>query len=215
MPVRWRASTSERTRSRTSAGDLNAIERRRFFTPVWSFRTAVTSCMALDETTPTQREGRESSGALRLDGWFALRKRVLPRDTDYAGVVWHGRYVDWLEEARVEFLAARGFTYEQLVRECQCETPVIQLSLSYKRPVRFGEVADVLLRVCPRQRTSVRIIFECRIVAAAATVVLPENEQTPVGTVYVDGRVELTIVDRNTGRVLRKLPPQLEKSLYG
>ena len=42
---------------------------------------------------------------------FTLTKRVLPQHTDYAGVMWHGAYVQWLEEARVEALQAAGLGY--------------------------------------------------------------------------------------------------------
>ena len=37
---------------------------------------------------------------------WRLCKRVLPQHTDHAGVMWHGAYVAWLEEARVEALNA-------------------------------------------------------------------------------------------------------------
>ena len=40
-------------------------------------------------------------------GWL-LQRRVLPQHTDHAGVMWHGAYLAWLEEARVEALAAVG-----------------------------------------------------------------------------------------------------------
>ena len=30
---------------------------------------------------------------------YTLTKRVLPHHTDYAGVMWHGAYVQWREEA--------------------------------------------------------------------------------------------------------------------
>ena len=39
---------------------------------------------------------------------WQLHKRVLPQHTDHDGVMWHGAYVGWLEEARVEALAAVG-----------------------------------------------------------------------------------------------------------
>lgn len=39
---------------------------------------------------------------------WTLTMRVLPQHTDYAGVLWHGAYVQWLEEARVEALQAAG-----------------------------------------------------------------------------------------------------------
>ena len=39
---------------------------------------------------------------------WVCRKQVLPQDTDHAGVLWHGSYVAWLEEARVQALAEAG-----------------------------------------------------------------------------------------------------------
>ena len=42
---------------------------------------------------------------------YTLTKRVLPQHTDYAGVMWHGAYVQWLEEARIEALQAAGLGY--------------------------------------------------------------------------------------------------------
>ena len=46
---------------------------------------------------------------------WRLIKRVLPQHTDHAGVMWHGAYVGWLEEARVEALAAAGLGYAAIV----------------------------------------------------------------------------------------------------
>ena len=40
---------------------------------------------------------------------YTLTKRVLPQHTDYAGVMWHGAYVQWLEEARVRLSRLRAF----------------------------------------------------------------------------------------------------------
>ena len=45
---------------------------------------------------------------------WRLCKRVLPQHTDHAGVMWHGAYVAWLEEARVEALAAAGLSYSAM-----------------------------------------------------------------------------------------------------
>ena len=42
---------------------------------------------------------------------WRLKKRVLPQHTDHAGVMWHGAYVAWLEEARVEALVAVSYTH--------------------------------------------------------------------------------------------------------
>ena len=53
---------------------------------------------------------------------YTLTKRVLPHHTDYAGVMWHGAYVQWLEEARVEALQAAGLGYAAMTAmgvDCQ------------------------------------------------------------------------------------------------
>ena len=41
----------------------------------------------------------------------------LPQHTDHAGVMWHGVYVAWLEEARVEALSAAGLSYAVMAGE--------------------------------------------------------------------------------------------------
>lgn len=60
-------------------------------------------------------------------------------DTDAGGVVYYARYLNFLEEARTEFLAGRGVhvaSWHQkgiifVVRECH---------LIYKKPARYGDV---------------------------------------------------------------------------
>ncbi len=39
---------------------------------------------------------------------WLLDKLVLPQNTDHAGVMWHGSYLTWLEEARVKALFLAG-----------------------------------------------------------------------------------------------------------
>ena len=43
-----------------------------------------------------------------FESWFEYPVRVQPHHTDYAGVVWHGTYLTWMEEARVECLRSIG-----------------------------------------------------------------------------------------------------------
>lgn len=76
-------------------------------------------------------------------GQWELRRRVLPQHTDHAGVMWHGAYIAWLEEARVEALAAAGLDYSALSAR-GFELPVVQLSLTYHQVLRHGDA--VLLR---------------------------------------------------------------------
>ena len=56
--------------------------------------------------------------------WFEYVVRVQPHHTDYAGVVWHGTYLTWMETARVECLRSIGIDFAELVK-MGCDLPVV------------------------------------------------------------------------------------------
>ena len=76
-----------------------------------------------------------------------MEKRIYYHDTDAGGVVYYGRYLNFLEEARTEFLEKKGlsvkFFHDQgflyAVRKC---------SITYKSPARYGDtvVCDAQLK---------------------------------------------------------------------
>ena len=63
---------------------------------------------------------------------WRLVRRVLPQHTDHAGVMWHGAYLAWLEEARVEALASAGLAYSDLSAR-GLELPVVSLAIDYRQ----------------------------------------------------------------------------------
>jgi acyl-CoA thioester hydrolase len=68
--------------------------------------------------------------------------RVRYAETDQMGVAHHSACVAWLEEARIEWLRARGRSYREL------ETgglfmPVVELSICYFKTLRFDDVATL------------------------------------------------------------------------
>ncbi len=63
---------------------------------------------------------------------------MLPQHTDHAGVMWHGAYVNWLEEGRVKALAEVGFAYEKISFK-GFEMPVVTLAIDYKKSLKHGE----------------------------------------------------------------------------
>jgi acyl-CoA thioester hydrolase len=71
-------------------------------------------------------------------GWFEYLVRVYPHHTDYSGAVWHGTYLAWMEEARVESLRSIGIEYADWVAQ-GLELPVVELSLRYHRVVQMGQ----------------------------------------------------------------------------
>lgn len=130
--------------------------------------------------------------------WFEYPVRSHPHHTDYAGVVWHGTYLTWMEEARVECLRSIGMDYADLVA-LGCELPVVELSLRYHRPLRMGQTAIVKTRMT--QIEGVRINWDYQIQSS-------DREE-----LYVTGCVTLVAVDREKGKILRQLPPTVKDAL--
>ena len=57
--------------------------------------------------------------------------------------MWHGAYVGWLEEARVEALSATGYPYEQ-VASSGLEMPVVQLQIRYREALMLGDEVELI-----------------------------------------------------------------------
>lgn len=136
-------------------------------------------------------------------GRWRLSRRVLPQHTDHAGVMWHGAYVAWLEEARVEALAAVGLAYSALSAR-GLELPVVSLAIDFKQALLHGDAVELWSEVLPRR--GVRMPWVSRFIG-------------PDGSVAAEARVELVLVDLSRGpaqrRLLRSLPNDLERAVEG
>ena len=69
---------------------------------------------------------------------WELTKTVLPQHTDHAGVMWHGSYLNFLEEGRIRALNQVGTSYSELSKE-GFEIPVISIDIKYKLSFFHGE----------------------------------------------------------------------------
>ncbi len=135
---------------------------------------------------------------LAFENWFEYAIRAQPHHTDYAGVVWHGSYITWLEEARVECLRSIGIDFADLVA-LGCELPVVELSIRYHRPIQLGMAAIVKTRMV--NVSGVRINWDYQI-------------QSPdFQALYVSAQVTLVAVDREKGKIMRQLPEVMEEAL--
>ena len=132
------------------------------------------------------------------DTWFVYPVQVYPQDTDYAGVVWHGRYLYWLEQARVAWLQARGVNFSDLVA-AGCDLPVVELAIRYYKPVFLGE--EILVKTRPRPRQGVRLVWD--------------YELTRQGERVCTATVALAPLERRTGKLYRRLPTLLAQALDG
>ncbi len=129
-----------------------------------------------------------------MEQWFEYPVQVHPHDTDYAGIVWHGSYIRWLEAARVECLRQiGGVDFADLVA-IGCDLPVVDCSIRYHQSVKMGATMIVKARVLPQ--VGVRLIWDYCIVEAE--------------TVCVTAQVTLVPLDRTRGKILRRLPEPLQ-----
>ena len=69
---------------------------------------------------------------------WKIEKIVLPQDADHAGVMWHGKYFNWLEESRINALSEVGISYFELTKN-GLDLPLINTSIKYKSPLFLGE----------------------------------------------------------------------------
>ncbi len=85
-----------------------------------------------------------------------VRCRVNYSEIDQMGVVYHARYVVWLDIARTEYLRAGGLSYREL-EERGFRLVVGALSLRYLRPARYDDECRV--RCWVREAASRRVTF--------------------------------------------------------
>ncbi len=130
--------------------------------------------------------------------WFDYSVRVQPRHTDYAGIVWHGSYLEWMEAARIDTFRSVGLEYAALV-QMGCDLPVIDVSLRYQKAIPMGEEVIVKSRISKREK--VRLHWDQDIFCI--------NDEKPC----LLGHVTLVPVNSENGRILRKPPKTLQDAI--
>ena len=130
---------------------------------------------------------------------WKLTKTVLPQHTDHAGVMWHGSYLNFLEEGRIDALNKVGMSYSELSRQ-GFEIPVISSQLIYKKSFVHGE--KVLLMSQFKLEKKIRLI--CK------TLFLKSN-----GDIGAEAKIELVVVRKinDSIKLVRELPVQIKNIL--
>jgi acyl-CoA thioester hydrolase len=59
-------------------------------------------------------------------------------DVDMVGVVWHGHYLRYLENARWALMDRIGYGFERMV-DSGFAWPIVELQVKYVSPARFGD----------------------------------------------------------------------------
>ena len=130
---------------------------------------------------------------------WELIKTVLPQHTDHAGVMWHGSYLDFLEEGRIDALDKVGFSYSRFSKK-GFEIPLISLQIKYKISFRHGE--KVLLKSQFKLKNKLRLT--CK------TLFIKTN-----GDIGAEAIVGLVVVRKTNDsiKLLRELPVEIKNIL--
>lgn len=86
-----------------------------------------------------------------------MEKRIYYHDTDAGGVVYYGKYLNYLEEARTQFLENQGIDIS-LFRDKKFLYAVRKCTITYKSPARYGDTI-----VCSAElikMTAVQLVFK-------------------------------------------------------
>jgi len=85
-----------------------------------------------------------------------IRVRVNYSETDQMGVVYHARYLVWLDIARTEHLRQSGMSYREL-ESAGLRLVVSEVSIRFRQPARFDD--PVRIRCWVRNVASRRVEF--------------------------------------------------------
>ena len=131
--------------------------------------------------------------------YWELNKTVLPQHTDHAGVMWHGSYLNFLEEARIDALNKVGISYSELSKQ-GFEIPVVSSKIKYKISFLHGE--NFLLMSQFKLENKIRL--NCK------TLFLKLN-----GDIGAEAEIGLVVVRKRNESInlVRELPRQIKNIL--
>jgi acyl-CoA thioester hydrolase len=116
------------------------------------------------------------------DYGFVHQIRTRFAETDAMGVIHHGAYAPYLEEARVELLRRAERPYEG-IREEGIDLAVLEFYVRYRRPLYFDEVVDIGVAVGHLARTTFQVGYLLQVAGETRSTAV-----TVHGAVNNDGR---------------------------
>lgn len=88
-------------------------------------------------------------------------------EVDSMGVVWHGAYPIYFEDAREKFGAEHGLGYMDYFNN-KCFAPIVELNIQYKKPIRYG--MKPVVEITYRPTDAAKVVFDYTIYDADGTV---------------------------------------------
>jgi acyl-CoA thioester hydrolase len=145
----------------------------------------------------TLRQGRDLSRIPNPESRipaFAFPIRIYWEDTDAGGVVYHARYLHFLERARTEWIRAAGIGQSELRERENVVFVVHALEIRFNAPARLDDLLTATVQ--PIERRS------------ASFVVAQTLKREPEARALVEARVRVACLDA-TGFRPRPIPEHL------
>ena len=117
-------------------------------------------------------------------------------EVDSMGVVWHGHYIKYFEDAREAFGAKYGLEYLMMYDKGFLE-PVVDLNIHYKRPLAYGMKPEI--EIVYRPMEAAKIIFDYEI------------RDAKTKEVFVTGHSVQVFVDRYSHQLVLNNPDFYEE----
>lgn len=150
-------------------------------------------------------------------------------ETDMMGVVYHANYLLYFEDARIDFLDALDFSYAERIEGAGYMSPIHDIEIHYKAPLRYGEAG--IVRTSIAQNLPMRTVYRQQVYRAedvlegetadevagnpsaegAAALGRREPQLREGATPLVDALVTVCVVERDTFKPvsLRRTFPDL------
>tara|TARA_B100001287_G_C22318784_1_gene360657 strand:+ start:113 stop:517 length:405 start_codon:yes stop_codon:yes gene_type:complete len=117
---------------------------------------------------------------------FSISIKVRYCETDQMGLVHHGSYINYFEEARIAWISDLGFSYSEMEKS-GIILPVSKLNVSYLKPAYFDD--NLIVNVELVEMPTSRLIFNYTI----------KNKDE----VVVTGNTVLAFLNKKTKRPIR------------
>ena len=127
---------------------------------------------------------------------WKINKTVLPQHSDHAGVMWHGTYFNWLEEARINALSKVGIEYFDLTKK-GFELPLIDASIKYIFPLNIGD------------NITIETIFD---IGKSPKIKIQSKFINKSRKVMTSSEVSLVLVNKNNFSIIKRRPDFLSKA---
>lgn len=98
---------------------------------------------------------------MEIEPRFSWPTRIYWEDTDAGGVVYHARYVAFMERARTEWMRALGFGQERTRTDHGLVFAVRAMSMDFLKPARLDDALEVTATLVQCKRAS--MVFDQRV----------------------------------------------------